>query len=293
MRSKRIRQEDIMAKFDSSQSLWVIDSTLRERSQMKQGREYSEMEKLKVAKLLSLAGVNEIEAGIPSKGSRECRAIRQIKIDNPQTLVTCWAKASLESINLAKRCSVNSIHLCFPEEIIDHNVSSQEFERSLENAGKMIKESFKAFDYVSVGISNPFKGDLIKLNRFISKAVQDGAMRIRLADSGIQVNPEDVQNFFNVVNTRTNASLEFHGHNAGGSGKENTLRSIAGGAQAVSMTVTGLGENGGVTSMEEMGPALLRQYQYANLNFYKLNEAAKYVKMLENRRKPRKRTVAA
>ena len=260
---------------------------------MKQGREYSESEKLKVAKLLSLAGVHEIEAGIPSKGSRECRAIRQIKIDNPQTLVTCWAKASMESINLAKRCSVSSIHLCFPEEIIDQDLSSRDFERSLEEAGKMIKESFKSFDYVSVGISNPFKGDLIKLNRFISKAVHHGAMRIRLADSGIQVNPEDVQNFFDKVKTRTNASLEFHGHNGGGNGKESTLRSIIGGAQAVSMTVTGLGENGGVTCLEEMGPALLRQFQYTNLNFYKLNEAAKYVNMLENRRKPRTRTAAA
>lgn len=278
-----------MVNFDNSHSLWVVDSTLRERSLMP-GREYTELEKMKLAKLLSLAGVHEIEAGVPAKGSKECRAIRQIKINNPHTLVTCWAKASMASIELAKRCSANSIHLCFPEETIDRDLSSLQFENSLDEMEMMIKESFKSFDYVSVGVSNPFKGDLMKLNRFISRAVHFGVMRVRLADSGIQVNPEDVQKFFETVSTRNNASLEFHGHNADGSGYESTLGAIRGGAQAVSMTITGLG---GVTSLEKMAPALLRQFQYTNLNFYKLNEAAKYVGMLENRRKPRNRSKVA
>ena len=281
-----------MVNFDSSQSLWVIDSTLRERSMMK-GREYTEPEKLKIASLLALAGVHEIEAGIPSKGARECRAIRQIKIENPHSLVTCWAKANPESIELAKRCSVNSIHLCFPEETVESNLSAAQFEARLDEMCRLIRQSFKSFDYVSVGISNPFRGDMIKLERFISRAVHCGAMRIRLADSGIRINPEDVQNFFDKISTRTIAPLEFHGHNEAGTALENTIRAIRGGAQAVSMTVTGLGENGGVASLEKMGPALLRQFQYTNLNFYKLNEAAKYVGMLENRRKTRKRVKAA
>ena len=281
-----------MVPFDTKQSLWIIDSTLRERSLMK-GRDYTEAEKLKVAGLLAKAGVHEIEAGIPSKGSKECRTIRQIRIENPNTLVTCWAKASVESIELAKRCSANSIHLCFPEEIIYSEVSSLQFEKSLHDMGKMIKECFKSFDYVSVGIANPFKGDLIKLNRFISKAVHHGALRVRLADSGTSINPQDIQKFFETVKIRTNAPLEFHGHNAFGTGQESTLRAIKGGAGSISLAVGGLGGNGGVTSLEKMGPALLSQFQYTNLNFYKLNEAAKYVGILENRRKPRKRTEAA
>ncbi len=285
-------QEDVMVPFDASKSLWIIDSTLRERSMMK-GREYTEAEKLKVANLLAKAGVHEIEAGIPSKGSKESRVIRQIRIENPHTLVTCWAKASIESIELAKRCSANSIHLCFSEDIIGQGVSSAQFESSLNQMGKMIKECFKSFDYVSVGISNPFNGDLIKLNRFVSKAVHHGALRVRLADSGTRMSPEDVQKFFETVKIRTNAPLEFHGHNKSGKAMESSLRAIRGGAESISLTVGGLGENGGVANLEEMGPALLSQFQYTNLNFYKLNEAAKYVNMLENRRKPRNRSVAA
>ncbi len=281
-----------MAINSKDKSLWVVDSTLREKSMMP-GREYSEMEKLKIARLLSLAGVNEIEAGIPAKGPRECRAIRQMKIENPNTLITCWVKASMASIELAKRCSVNSIHICFPEETIDGSRSAGEFEKDLDGMKEMIKKSFDHFDYVSVGVSNPFNGDLVRLNRFISKATHFGALRVRLADSQNRISAENLQKFFETVKTRTNASLEFHGHNNGGVGIENTLRSIHGGADAVSLTVNGLGDNGGVACLEETGPALLSKFQYTNLNFYKLKEVARVVTTLENRRKPRKRATAA
>lgn len=279
-----------MSIYGKEKSLWVVDSTLRERSMMP-GREYSEMEKLKVARLLSLAGVNEIEAGIPSKGPRECRAIRQMKIENPGTLITCWVKASMASIELAKRCSVNSIHICFPEETLSSSPS--QFEGSIAQMKEMVKMSFNHFDYVSVGVSNPFNGDLQRLNRFILKASHYGAHRVRLADSMNSVCGEDIQKFFETVKTRTNVSLEFHGHNARGDGLENTMRSIYGGADAVSLTVNGLGENGGVACLEAIGPELLSSFQYTRLNFYKLNEAAKIVSTLESRRKPRKRTSAA
>ncbi|MDC7241549.1 MAG: hypothetical protein PQJ50_14430, partial [Spirochaetales bacterium] len=239
-----------MAINSKDKSLWVVDSTLREKSMMP-GREYSEMEKLKIARLLSLAGVNEIEAGIPAKGPRECRAIRQMKIENPNTLITCWVKASMASIELAKRCSVNSIHICFPEETIDGSRSAGEFEKDLDGMKEMIKKSFDHFDYVSVGVSNPFNGDLVRLNRFISKATHFGALRVRLADSQNRISAENLQKFFETVKTRTNASLEFHGHNNGGVGIENTLRSIHGGDDAVSLTVHGLGDNGGVACLEE------------------------------------------
>jgi homocitrate synthase NifV len=281
-----------MATFDRNKSIWVVDSTLRERSMMR-GREYSEAEKLKIAQLLALSGVNEIEAGIPARGPHECRAIRQIKIDNPGTLVTCWVKASMASIELAARCSVKSIHICFPEETISHNISSTQFEKALAEMKSMIDKCFESFDLVSVGISNPFSGDLIKLNRFISKASDYGAHRVRLADSQNAVSAENVKSFFETVKTRTSASLEFHGHNAGGLGIENTLSSIYGGADAVSLTVNGLGENGGVACLEDVGPALLSAFQYTDLNFYKLKEVARMVTTLENRRKVRRKSVNA
>ena len=131
------------------------------------------------------------------------------------------------------------------------------------------------------------------VSRFIIKANHYGAHRVRLADSQNAACGEEVQNFFETIKTRTNASLEFHGHNSNGDGFENTMRSIYGGADAVSLTVNGLGDNGGVACLEDLGPALLSSFQYSNLNFYKLKELARVVNTLENRRKPRKRTTAA
>ena len=272
--------------------IWVVDSTLRERCMMK-GKEYSEADKLRIARLLALAGVDEIEAGMPALGSRECRAIRQMKIENPDTLITCWVKASMESIALAKRCSVKSIHICFPEDTVSPLRSGSQFEQSMEEMKTMVKACFANFDYVSVGISNPFNADLVRLNRFISRATHYGAYRVRLADSQNRVSSEDVQKFFETVKTRTNANLEFHGHNASGQGLENTIRSIRGGADAVSLTVNGLGDAGGVACLEEAGPELLRSFQYTNLNFYKLQEVSRIVNTLEKRRRPRTRSGAA
>ena len=129
-----------MARIGKGTPIWVVDSTLRERSMMK-GKEYSEADKLKIARLLALAGVDEIEAGIPALGARECRAIRQMKIENPDTLITCWVKASMESIELAKRCSVKSIHICFPEDTVSALRSGAQFEQSMEDM-KAIGKSF-------------------------------------------------------------------------------------------------------------------------------------------------------
>jgi isopropylmalate/homocitrate/citramalate synthase len=193
----------------------------------------------------------------------------------------------MESIELAKRCSVKSIHICFPEETVSPRRSGAQFEQSMEEMKTMVRTCFAHFDSVSVGISNPFSADLVRLNRFISRATHYGAHRIRLADSQNRVLPEHVQSFFETVKMRTNASLEFHGHNACGQGLENTMRSIRGGAEAVSLTVTGLGEDGGVACLEEAGPEFLRSFQYTNLNFYKLQELSRIVNTLERRRRSR------
>jgi len=277
---------------NNNPSLWIIDSTLRERSSMN-GREYSEQDKRKIARLLSLGGVDEIEAGIPALGARECRAIRQIKVENPNTLVTCWVKSSMASLELARRCAVRSIHICFSQDAVGSGVPRDLFERNLDDMDRMIKACYGSFDSVSVGIPNSFDADQTRLLRFITRAEESGIFRIRLADERASAVPGEVRRFFERLKPRTGMSLEFHGHNAAGRGLENTVQAINGGADAVSLTLRGVGSNGGVTSLEETGPVLLRAFQYTSLNFYKLKEAARYVSILENRRKPRKRIRAA
>jgi homocitrate synthase NifV len=85
-----------------------------------------------------------------------------------------------------------------------------------------------------------------------------GAGRVRVADTVGIWNPHRAWCCFRRLRAiaGSNLSLEFHGHNDLGMATANTVSAVEGGADAVSVTVNGLGERAGNAPLEEVVMAL-------------------------------------
>ena len=80
-----------------------------------------------------------------------------------------------------------------------------------------------------------------------------------MVDSYGGVYPEDVKNAYNLVRSRTNAKIGFHGHNNMELSLINTLTAIDLGAEVVDVTFTGMGRGAGNLRTELLLAALNAQ----------------------------------
>ena len=76
-------------------SPFICDSTLREGEQAA-GVSFTVLEKVAIAKALSEAGVDEIEAGIPSAGILESDAVSRIASLDMAATVVGWCLETLD-----------------------------------------------------------------------------------------------------------------------------------------------------------------------------------------------------
>ncbi|MBS0013530.1 MAG: hypothetical protein KFF46_06115, partial [Desulfobacterales bacterium] len=92
---------------------------------------------------------------------------------------------------------------------------------------------------------------------FASSAANAGALRLRLADTVGISRPLEVQRLIHMLRDVTPGfCLEFHAHNDLGMATANAVTAAEAGADAVSVTVNGLGERAGNAPLEEVAAAL-------------------------------------
>jgi homocitrate synthase NifV len=235
----------------------VIDSTLRDGEQAP-GVVFSRADKLEIATAIVAAGVPELEAGTPAIDEEEradLKAIVDLRLD---CWVTAWCRATALDLKHAASCAVDSVHISFPVSPILLGVMDKDEDwlwRSLEELAGAARARFRS---VSVGAQDASRTDAAVLDRFVLAARDAGADRVRIADTVGVWNPHQTWRSFRrlrkIVGSRL--ALEFHGHNDLGMATANTVSAIEGGADAVSVTVNGLGERAGNASLEEVAMAI-------------------------------------
>jgi len=235
----------------------LIDSTLRDGEQAP-GVVFSHSEKLEIAAAIAAAGVPELEAGTPAIDEEERADLRAIVDLRLGCRITAWCRAIAQDLDLAASCCVDSVHISFPVSPILLGGLGKDEGWLWSGLLEMVGRARSRFRLVSVGAQDASRADATLLGKFAQAARAAGACRVRVADTVGIWNPLQVWRCFRRLREAAGGllSLEFHGHNDLGMATANTISAIEGGADAVSVTVNGLGERAGNAPLEEVAMAL-------------------------------------
>jgi homocitrate synthase NifV len=234
---------------------WIIDTTLRDGEQAP-GVVFSHHEKRHIARLLADTGVDEIEIGYPAIGPSEREVIRQIVSMNLPPRLTSWSRANRNDIELAASCGTGAVHISFPVSPLYLGLMKREYAWVGEQLHELVRYARGMFDFVSVGGQDATRAGRALLERFVDDASAAGADRIRIADTVGVATPLSVVELVTALRSRTELPLEFHAHNDLGMATANAFTALQAGCQAVSVSVTGLGERAGNAALEELAMAL-------------------------------------
>jgi homocitrate synthase NifV len=212
---------------------------------------------MRIASLLVEAGIDELEAGTPAMGKEERETIRRMARAFPTVRTTSWCRALEKDVMLAARCGTPAVQISFPVSDILLKAMGKDRDWVHRQLESLVPFARDLFDYVSVGAQDATRADVGFFDEFIGHAAACGVRRVRVSDTvGISA-PGDVFALFSGLRKRAgDMELEFHGHNDLGMATANTVTAAQAGAEAVSVTVNGLGERAGNACLEEVAMGL-------------------------------------
>ena len=250
----------------------IFDTTLRDGEQSP-GASLTSAEKLEIARVLARLGVDVIEAGFPAASPDDLEGVQRIAVEvgNPlpgamelscQAPIICALaranKADIDSawqaVQYAARPRIHTflatspIHMRYklrmdPDEIVERVREMVSYARSLcadvefspEDAGRSDPE----FLYFVLG-----------------EAIKAGATTLNIPDTVGYTTPDEFGELISGILAHTpgieNTVVSVHTHDDLGLATANTLAGIRAGARQAEVTVNGIGERAGNTSLEEV-----------------------------------------
>ena len=230
----------------------VCDTTLRDGEQTA-GIVFSNIEKYRIAQLLDDAGVQQIEAGIPTMGADEKKAVKHIARMKLNASVLGWNRANIDDINTSIDCGVDSVAISMSSSDIhiEHKLRKSR-EWVLEQVAQSVEHAKSHGMYISCNAEDASRADMDFLIQFAQTAKEAGAGRLRYCDT---IGREDPFRCFarvkKIIET-VGIEVEMHTHNDFGMATANCLAGVRAGARFLSTTVMGIGERSGNTPLEEI-----------------------------------------
>ena len=258
----------------SSNRVIFFDTTLRDGEQSP-GCTMNHAEKLRIAHQLEILGVDVIEAGFPASSQGDFDSVQAIAKqagDNIQIcgLARCMEKdirRCWEAISVAKNPRIHTflatsdLHMKYklrktPEQVIEMIKSSVSLAASLTSN-------------VEFSCEDASRSDKDFLCRACGTAISAGAPTINLPDTVGYAEPDEFAQLVKYVIENTpgadKAIFAIHCHDDLGLGVANTLAALRVGARQAEVTLCGIGERAGNTSLEEVAMNLAVRKDYYGL----------------------------
>ncbi len=238
----------------------IFDTTLRDGEQSP-GASMNQAEKLRIATQLEKLGVDVIEAGFPAASEGDFKAVESVAKQLKKTQVAALCRASEGDITKAweaiKQAAFPRIHTFIATSDIHMkyklNMSRDEV---VENAVKAVKYAKSFTDNVEFSAEDGSRSDREFLCKIFGAAIEAGATTVNLPDTVGYAVPEEFAELVRYVMQNTpnmeKAILSVHCHNDLGLATSNTLSAIRAGARQAEVTINGIGERAGNTSLEEV-----------------------------------------
>jgi 2-isopropylmalate synthase len=253
----------------------IFDTTLRDGEQSP-GATMTSAEKLEIAQNLARLGVDVIEAGFPAASPDDLEAVRRIakEVGNPPAgepearvpIITGLARAAKGDIDKAweavKDAQKPRIHTFLATSEIHMKYKlKMDREQVVERVSEMVTYARTLCSDVEFSPEDAGRSDPEFLYLVLEEAIKAGATTLNIPDTVGYTTPDE---FFQLIdgiikNTpgmNENITISVHCHDDLGMATANTLAGIRAGARQAEVTINGIGERAGNTSLEEVVMAL-------------------------------------
>jgi len=281
------------------EKLIIFDTTLRDGEQSP-GATLNIQEKLEIARQLSRLGVDVCEAGFPIASPGDFEAVRRIATEvGPLTenrksgqpmVIAGLARANekdidraYDAVKVAPRHRIHTflatsdIHLKYKLKI--------DREECIDQVIKAVTYAKSKCDDVEFSPEDAGRSDPEFLTVVLGEAIKAGATTLNIPDTVGYTTPEEFGWLIKYLIENTpgaeKAVWSTHCHNDLGLATANTLAGVANGARQVEVTINGIGERAGNTSLEEVVMAVHTRPQnftiYSDIDTTQITRASRMV----------------
>ena len=234
--------------------LTILDCTLRDGEQAP-GVFFTRDEKASIAELLSEAGVDVLDAGMPSVSRDEMDTLKALCELGLRSRVAATVRALRHDIDLALECGVSEVFLFMPvsPEHLRHKFNT-DLKGVLPRIEEAIKHGVDRGLRVNFVAEDSVRADPAKLGPVLDSVSGWGAASAMICDTVGVMWPESLTRFLRdlALHMSSDITLGIHCHNDYGLATANTLAAAAAGCRIISGTINGLGERAGNAALEEV-----------------------------------------
>ncbi|MBM4424832.1 MAG: 2-isopropylmalate synthase [Chloroflexi bacterium] len=247
----------------------IFDTTLRDGEQSP-GATMTSAEKLEVARALSRLGVDIIEAGFAAASPDDLEAVKRIAIDvggapapgrDQPPIICSLARANKvdidkawEAVRHAKRPRIHTFLATSP--IHMKYKLKMDPEQVIERAAEMVAYAKSFCDDVEFSPEDAGRSEPEFLYVVLAEAIKAGATTLNIPDTVGYTTPDEFGKLIEGIIKNTpgieKRIVSVHCHDDLGMATANTLAGIRAGARQAEVTINGIGERAGNTSLEEV-----------------------------------------
>ena len=273
--------------------LYIFDTTLRDGEQVP-GCQLNTVEKIEVAKQLEKLGVDVIEAGFPVSSPGDFNSVIEISKAVTWPVICALTRANERDIDIAARSLQYAKHkrihtgIGTSDSHIRYKFNSTR-EEIIERAVAAVKYARRFVDDVEFYAEDAGRTDNEYLAKVVSAVIKAGATVVNIPDTTGYCLPDEygakIRYLMEHVDNIDQAIISTHCHNDLGLATANSLNGIMNGARQVEVTVNGIGERAGNTSLEEMAMILKCHHNIpieTNINTTQIYAASRLVSSLMN-----------
>ena len=275
--------------------LFFFDTTLRDGEQVP-GCQLNTVEKIQVAKQLESLGVDVIEAGFPISSPGDFNSVIEISKAVTWPTICALTRAVQKDIDVAadalKYAKRKRIHtgIGTSDPHIKYKFNSNR-EEIIERAVAAVKYAKKFVEDVEFYAEDAGRTENEYLARVVQAVVDAGATVVNIPDTTGYCLPQEYGEKIKYLMEHVDglsagrAILSTHCHNDLGMATANTISGVLNGARQVEVTINGIGERAGNTSLEEVA-MIFRCHKHlgiqSNINTQKIYSSSRMVSSLMN-----------
>lgn len=247
-----------------SNKIQIFDTTLRDGEQVP-GCQLATEEKITIARELEALGVDVIEAGFPISSPGDFLSVIGISRAVKEPVVCGLTRAKQEDIDVAaealRYAKRGRIHtgIGSSDVHIKHKFKSNR-EQVLEQGVWAVQYAKSKGYEVQFYAEDAGRADLAFLAQMIEAVIKAGADVVNIPDTTGYCLPhlygKRIQYLFDNVSNIDKAIVSVHCHNDLGMATANTIEGLLHGARQAEVTINGIGERAGNTSLEEVAMIL-------------------------------------